>query len=572
MARYLGGLITKDESQVLPADNFQDTSAPGVWTLEEAMTLNKQSLWPTAGNTNPAKFIENVFSIDTYVGSGSSRTITTGIDLVNNSGLVWIKNRTSAESHFLCDTVRGAPNHLHADSTAGQGSFNNSIGAFTSTGFTLVGAADVVNSAGNNKDYVAWTFRKAPKFFDVLTYTGNGVNGRTVAHSLGGEVGMIIVKQTSANGEPWYVYHRSVGTNKRIYLNQTTAAITSDDGFWTTAPTSTEFSVAYNGTNKNGETYIAYLFGHDTSSDGLIQCGSVDIDGSNNATVNLGFEPQWFLGRTYTSAADWEIHDTLRNWNVGNLSKLHASGNDAETTYNAKYSWATNTGFETAGYFSGSQTLLYVAVRRGPMQTPTSRASVFNVQEVSSAASSITNIGFPTDLSITKRTTQTGGWTVKDRMRGGTKLVQFNNTNTEETDTGGDNATSFSHMDSFNPESSNNTNASYQLKRAPGFFDIVAYTGNGSAGRQITHNLGATPETIWVKLRDTYTDNWVVYHSGLTTNYNIVGLDTNMAEGAFARVYSPSSTIFTVSSDASVNGNNLTYVAYLFATLSGISC
>ena len=49
MTRYLGGLITKDESQVIPTDNYQTTSAPGVWTLEEALMLAKQSLWPTAG-------------------------------------------------------------------------------------------------------------------------------------------------------------------------------------------------------------------------------------------------------------------------------------------------------------------------------------------------------------------------------------------------------------------------------------------------------------------------------------------------------------------------------------------
>ena len=50
MTRYLGGLITKDESLVIPANNFENTSAPGVWTLEEAQMLAKQGKWPTAGN------------------------------------------------------------------------------------------------------------------------------------------------------------------------------------------------------------------------------------------------------------------------------------------------------------------------------------------------------------------------------------------------------------------------------------------------------------------------------------------------------------------------------------------
>tara|TARA_R100000742_G_C4275286_1_gene95649 strand:+ start:763 stop:1797 length:1035 start_codon:yes stop_codon:yes gene_type:complete len=51
VTRYLGGLITADETQVIPADNYEGTSAPGVWTLAEAEMLIKQSKWPTAGNT-----------------------------------------------------------------------------------------------------------------------------------------------------------------------------------------------------------------------------------------------------------------------------------------------------------------------------------------------------------------------------------------------------------------------------------------------------------------------------------------------------------------------------------------
>jgi hypothetical protein len=580
MARYLGGLITADETKTIPANNYQDTSASGIWTLSEVEMLNKQSLWPTPGNVKP--LVENVFSTDTYTGNATARSITTGIDLAGEGGLVWGKARGGSYNHWLYDTVRGAEKPLVTNTTNGEQSTSGAgLTAFTSDGFTLA-ASSWWNENHNTVDQVAWTFRKAPKFFDVLTYTGNGVNGRTVAHSLGGEVGMIIVKQTSANGEPWYVYHRSLGTNKRIYLNQNTAVATSDDGFWTTAPTSTEFSVAYNGTNKDGATYVAYLFGHDTSSGGMIQCGTVDIDGSNNASVNLGFEPQWFLGRTYTSQADWEIHDTQRNWNVGNLSKLTASDNTAETTYNAKYSWATSTGFETSGYFSGSQSLLYVAIRKAPMATPTTRASVFNVQQVGSAASSITNIGFPTDLSITKRTTQTGGWTVKDRMRGGTKLLQFHNTNAEESDTGGDNSTSFSHMDSFNPESSNNTNASYQFKKAPGFLDIVVYSGDGNDNRNITHNLGVVPDMMWMKMRtDTtgsgFTRGWAVTSLHLpnasVTNDTTLYLNTNAAEAdeAILSDTGPTSTVFTVSSDAFVNRNGSTYIAYLFATLAGIS-
>ena len=38
---------------------------------------------------------------------------------------------------------------------------------------------------------------------------------------------------------------------------------------------------------------------------------------------------------------------------------------------------------------------------------------------------------------------------------------------------------------------------SWNWRRAPGFFDTVMYTGNGS-NRTISHNLGVTPEMMWI--------------------------------------------------------------------------
>jgi len=53
MARYLGGLLTADESQVLPSDNYQDTSGNAVFTSDEQYLLNKSNLWPTPGIFSP---------------------------------------------------------------------------------------------------------------------------------------------------------------------------------------------------------------------------------------------------------------------------------------------------------------------------------------------------------------------------------------------------------------------------------------------------------------------------------------------------------------------------------------
>ncbi len=65
----------------------------------------------------------------------------------------------------------------------------------------------------SGQKYVSWSFRKAPGFFDVVTYTGNGTAGRTVSHNLGSTPGMMIIKKSS-NSENWIIYHRSIGATK----------------------------------------------------------------------------------------------------------------------------------------------------------------------------------------------------------------------------------------------------------------------------------------------------------------------------------------------------------------------
>jgi hypothetical protein len=42
-------------------------------------------------------YIEDVFSTYLYTGNGSTQTITNGIDLAGEGGMVWIKRRDGAE-------------------------------------------------------------------------------------------------------------------------------------------------------------------------------------------------------------------------------------------------------------------------------------------------------------------------------------------------------------------------------------------------------------------------------------------------------------------------------------------
>jgi hypothetical protein len=228
-----------------------------------------------------------------------------------------------------------------------------------------------------------------------------------------------------------------------------------------------------------------------------------------------------------------------------------------------------------------------MAIRKGRMATPTSSSNVFGINAFTagSSTSTIYDLGIKHDMVIASGRAGSGVTTVDKRIQSRITGMGVVGKNAQQLVTTG-NSTENGRSDFVQAASSNNavqldssiitdtyltTGIFWAWSNAKSYFDSVSYTGNGSAGRQIYHNLGATPEMIWVKLRDSYTDNWVVYHSGLTTNHNILGLDTNSASAEYTRLYSPSSTIFTVSSDTSVNSNNLTYVAYLFASATGVS-
>ena len=130
---------------------------------------------------------------------------------------------------------------------------------FNSNGFSQNNSFNGYNASGSS--YCAWTFRKQPKFFDVVTYTGTGSN-TTISHNLGSVPGCIIVKRTDVSGYDWRVYHRSLTSAEySIQLNATTAEGSGPTIWNSTAPTSTVFSVGTNASvNASGGTYVAYLF------------------------------------------------------------------------------------------------------------------------------------------------------------------------------------------------------------------------------------------------------------------------------------------------------------------------
>jgi hypothetical protein len=335
------------------------------------MTTTRRILQATAGNAS-ALDISTLFSTDLYTGTGSDITITNGVDLAGEGGLVWIKARDDNANHGLYDTERGARKIIRSDTTAAEQtvSAGREVYQFNSDGY-IVGNEfnNNVNRSGNT--YASWTFRKSPNFFDVVTYTGNGTAGRTVSHNLGVVPGMIIVKRTDAAGA-WETYHRVLGGTKYLVLN-TTAAEGTAANFWNnTDATSTDFTLGtWSGVNASGGSYVAYLFAHDTTDNGVIQCGSYTGNGSSSGpTITLGWEPQYILAKRSTGTPrSWIVLDSARGLGAGNDPELAPDASNQENATSGDRDWASvsSTGFQILSTNStmnnSGDTYIYCAIR-----------------------------------------------------------------------------------------------------------------------------------------------------------------------------------------------------------------
>lgn len=263
--------------------------------------------------------VQDVFNTSLWTGTGAARTIMTGVDS-GEGALVWVKQRNATRSHFLVDTIRGDNNYLQTDTTAPQATFPT-ISNFTSSGY---GLSNDVSVNGAAQSYVGWQFRRAEKFFDIVQFTGDGVTNRQIGHSLGGSPGMIFVRNTNTVRD-LIVYQNSVVPGNVMTLNSTNAA---SSAAYFPAVTSSSFSVnggIGSGVNATGQNYIAYLFAHDPSPEGLIQCGSFVGNGSaTGPVVNLGWRPQYLLIKRATGGIGaWYLIDAARN--VGRFLAANSS-------------------------------------------------------------------------------------------------------------------------------------------------------------------------------------------------------------------------------------------------------
>ena len=277
----------------------------------------------------------NSFDVVAYTGNGSTQAIT---ELGFKPDLVWIKDRDTAYQHNLYDSVRGATKAIESQGTAAEYTLSG-LTSFDNDGFTLG------SNAGNNQSNspnIAWCWKAAdhddslPTInttgtidssvsanqnagFSIVKYNGTGTAG-SYGHGLLSAPELIITKNIDWSTPDWFVYHKDLGTNGYLRLNQTTAEQTASTLF-SSAPTSSVVNIGNDsGINRsNSDTQIAYCF---HSVTGYQKIGSYTGTGTTSNFTGFGFQPRFIMIKRTDSTGNWWIFDSTRGNNKGIRANL----------------------------------------------------------------------------------------------------------------------------------------------------------------------------------------------------------------------------------------------------------
>ena len=288
------------------------------------------------------------FNTGLWTGNSGSQTAVSSWGF--QADLLWTKVRSHVDSHIIRDIVRDGSTTMDAsirsNSTAAEYTSSGTL-TTNSTGFSVSGH-DGGEFNYNTYTYATWGWKangtgvsntngtitstvsaNADAGFSIVSYTGNGATGATVAHGLSSALQFYIIKNRDA-GFSWTGYHEALGAGNYIQLDSSGAASSTSD--WnSTAPTSSVFTVSGDEgrINKNGTDYIAYCF---HSVEGYSKVGSYTGNGSADGTfVHCGFRPAYvMLKRTSSSGSHWCVFDSSRSLENPVEEVLFPSGSDAE--------------------------------------------------------------------------------------------------------------------------------------------------------------------------------------------------------------------------------------------------
>ena len=332
-------------------------------------------LVPGAAGFIPNQYVNDVFSIDTWFGNGSgastpaNKKITNGINMAGKGGMVLNFQRGNVQqgSYYkgFSDTDIGVGKRFWPlSNTNALGTQADAMQSFDSDGWTMGQNMYMNEGNGNNTNSSqngAYTFRKCPGFFDMVTFTtGDGSNkqaNRRISHSLKCKVGFMILKNQDST-QDYYVFNckqQGGGANDYAKLNQTDNWTGSSD-FW--GPQGSDTTNDF-GLNENAVwwiancTYSVYLWADGDDPNAAIFGENSDASivkqvhggGGSNAFTDIGWEPQMLLIKN--EGSDWCWFDSLRG------TAFQSSGDSFAPYYGACTFSNSDSSQESAGYGIG---------------------------------------------------------------------------------------------------------------------------------------------------------------------------------------------------------------------------
>lgn len=565
-----------------------------------------------SGNEPVDEYVDDVFSVDSWTGTGTTLRVNNGVKLSSRGGLVMFCDRTRTDRGWVVyDTLSNdgsAPNPgLYALSPSGSGvilatdeiTYMNSSSRiyFDGAGGYSLGTdtAHSVNNYYTTSKYVGISFRRARRFFDVLTYSLSTPGSVSMPHALNCAVGMVWIKQTDGSGvnANWATWHRGSGSHDAVAGPSLSSSVAAPLGFMDNPPdTSTAFLtgnvIGWDGSNVTSVSqpgnYTAYVFAHDPTPEGKIFCSAFTSNASGVATVPITWgEPQLVMLRKAVAAGDWTLHDTTRGMPYNAASRMlrinSQAAEAASITINATYD-----GFTVSG-LTANTAYNFMAVRMSN-KPPSSALEVYMPQlRTGNGVATIlpTDPGFNSnpemkpwspDMVLSRRTNSTtdGMFRLWDRKRGDNNVLPLNATTTAAALA---NSISFDdfrgmRLASAAPNVSGAPFIIHSFKRAAKFLDILTWTGTGSS-RAVQHRLGTLPAWVIVR-RLTTAGNWRTTISAWgagVSNGIINGTSAFAAPGA--NYFGYSDTYLEMDTGADVNASGSTYQAFLFGRLPGVT-
>jgi hypothetical protein len=243
-----------------------------------------------------------------------------------NDLLLLNKTNGSSANTYVGSRLTGDDKYLVTSSTAAEG---------TSSGLWSFDLQDSFDQgASSASPWVGYHWKRAPNYFDVVAYTGDGSSG-SYAHNLGVVPELKIIKNRS--GQFWVVGGSVVtgGTaTGYLVLNASDAkVVTVGEDYWGSVDSATTFSVrpANGASNLSGADYIAYLF---ASLPGISKVGSVSHTSGSATNVDCGFTAgaRFILLKVTDSGGNWFFYDTARGIVAGADARLKLNSNAAENT------------------------------------------------------------------------------------------------------------------------------------------------------------------------------------------------------------------------------------------------